>query len=215
MAGRWDSGLLVSLLLKRPGLAKQGQALMNSIALLTIFFLSIFLMTEKSVFIWNWWKNYINIDMPWRFLLDDDFSASTLAGIVIKGQGLPASPWPLLIATILVILALYTNRNHLRVNEYFEYPDSRLETYTGTSNSDNEYRPKWDDGGIVNNILPEASISQGEGELKIIKSKSNLLELAVRADKDIRLDVNILYFPGWKIFIDGRENKFKYAGRRG
>ena len=203
------------LLLKRPGLAKQGQALMNSIALLTIFFLSIFLMTEKSAFIWNWWKNYINIDMPWRFLLMTTFSASTLAGIVIKGQGLPGKAWPLLIAVILVILALYTNRNHLRVNEYFEYPDSRLETYTGTSNSDNEYRPKWDDGGIVNNILPEASISQGEGELKIIKSKSNLLELAVRADKDIRLDVNILYFPGWKIIIDGRENKFKYAGEKG
>ena len=51
--------------------------------------------------------------------------------------------------------------------------------------------------------------------MKIIKSKSNLLELAVRADKDIRLDVNILYFPGWKIFIDGRENKFKYAGEKG
>lgn len=187
----------------------------EALGLLAIFFLSIFLMTEKSVFIWNWWKNYINIDMPWRFLLMTTFSASALAGIVIKGQGLPASPWALLIATILVILALYTNRNHLRVNEYFEYPDSRLETYTGTSNSDNEYRPKWDDGGIVNNILPEASISQGEGELKIIKSKSNLLELAVRADKDIRLDVNILYFPGWKIFIDGRENKFKYAGEKG
>ena len=115
----------------------------------------------------------------------------------------------------MVILALYTNRNHLRVNEYFEYPDSKLETYTGTSNSDNEYRPKWDDGGIVNKILPEASILKGKGELKITKSKSNLLELAVRADEDIRLDVNILYFPGWKIYVDGKDSKFKYAGEKG
>ena len=143
------------------------------------------------------------------------FSGSALAGIVIKGPALQSKAWPLLISVILVILALYTNRNHLRVNEYFNYPDSRLETYTGTSNSDNEYRPRWDDGGIVNSILPEASISKGIGELKIIKSKSNLLELAVRTDEEIRLDVNILYFPGWKIFIDGRENKFKYAGEKG
>jgi hypothetical protein len=156
--------------------------------------------------------------MPWRFLLMATFSASVLAGIVIKGLALPDKARPLsalVFAFILVILALYTNRNHLRVNEYLDYPDSRLDSYAGTSNSDNEYRPKWDDGGIVNNLLPEASISQGKGELKIIKSKSNLLELAVRADEDVRLDVNILYFPGWKIFVDGKDNKFKYAGEKG
>jgi hypothetical protein len=171
-------------------------------------------MTEKSAPIWNWWKSFINIDMPWRFLLMTTFSASALAGIVIKGLALRSKARPLL-AIALVALAVYTNRNHLRVNEYLDYPDSGLKTYTGTSNSDNEYRPKWDDGGVANNILPEASISNGKGELKIIKSKSNLLELAVRADEDIRLDVNILYFPGWKIFVDGQENKFKYAGEKG
>ena len=142
------------------------------------------------------------------------FSASALAGIVIKGPALSGNAGPLL-AIILVILALYTNRNHLRANEYFDYSDTRLETYSGTSNSDNEYRPKWDDGGIVNSILPEASISKGNGELKVVSSKSNLLELAVEAEEDIRLDVNILYFPGWKIFVDGKENKFKYTGEKG
>ena len=187
----------------------------EALSLTLIFFLSIFLMTEKSTFIWNWWKNYINIDMPWRFLLMTTFSGSALAGIVIKGPALQSKAWPLLISVILVILALYTNRNHLRVNEYFDYPDTRLETYTGTSNSDNEYRPKWDDGGIVNSILPEASISKGNGELKVVDSKSNLLELAVEAKEEIRLDVNILYFPGWKIFVDGKENKFKYTGEKG
>ena len=143
------------------------------------------------------------------------FSGSALAGVVYKIYKNYNRYIAIFLLIGLVVLALYTNRNHLRVNEYLDYPDSRLETYTGTSNSDNEYRPKWDDGGIANNILPEASISKGKGELRIIKSKSNLLELAVRADEDIRLDVNILYFPGWKIFVDGQENKFKYAGEKG
>ena len=183
---------------------------LETLSLILIFFLSIFLMTEKSAFIWNWWKNYINIDMPWRFLLITTFSASALVGIVIKGPALRSRAGPLLISVILVILALYTNRNHLRVNEYFDYPDTRLETYTGTSNSDNEYRPKWDDGGIVNSILPEASISKGNGELKVVDSKSNLLELAVEAKEEIRLDVNILYFPGWKATLDGSEMAIDY-----
>ena len=146
------------------------------------------------------------------------FSASALAGIVIKvlkGPAFRSRAGPLLTAILLLGLAVYTNSNYLRVNEYFDYPDTRLETYSGTSNSDNEYRPKWDDGGIVNSILPEASISKGNGELKVVNSKSNLLELAVEAKEEIRLDVNILYFPGWKIFVDGKENKFKYTGEKG
>ena len=143
------------------------------------------------------------------------FSAGALAGLVIKGLALHGKARPLLIAVILVILAIYTNRNHLRVNEYFDYPDSRLETYRGTSNSDNEYRPKWVDGGIANTFRPEAQISQGNGELAVIRSKSNLLELAVRADENIRLDINTFYFPGWKIFVDGRDSVFKYAGEKG
>ncbi|MBI5357007.1 hypothetical protein HZB78_05380 [Candidatus Collierbacteria bacterium] len=186
----------------------------EALSLLLTFFLSIFLMTEPSAFIWNRWKNYINIDMPWRFLLMTAFSASALVGIVIKSLAL-RSRARLLLAIVLVALAFYTNRNHLRVNEYFNYPDARLKTYAGTSNSDNEYRPKWDDGGIVNSILPEASVFQGRGELKIVKSKSNLLELAVKAEENIRLDINILYFPGWNIFVDGKESKFKYAGEKG
>ncbi|MBI2309856.1 hypothetical protein HYU89_03070 [Candidatus Collierbacteria bacterium] len=207
--------LVAIFLLKRSLLfARERYILIESISLLVIFFLSIFLMTEKSTQIWNWWKNYINIDMPWRFLLITTFSASALAGIVIKGLALSCKARPLL-AIILVGLAIYTNRNHLRVNEYLNYPDSKLVEYRGTSNSDNEYRPKWDDGGIANTFKPEALISKGSGELTVIRSKSNLLELAVRADEDIRVDINTLYFPGWKVFVDGREINFKYAGEKG
>jgi len=206
---------VIFLLKRRLLFAYKSSSLIDIVQFLTIFFLSVFLMTEKSAFIWNWWKNYINIDMPWRFLLMTTFSAGALAGLVIKGLALHGKARPLLIAVILVILAIYTNRNHLRVNEYFDYPDSRLETYRGTSNSDNEYRPKWDDGGIANTFRPEAQISQGNGELTVIRSKSNLLELAVRADENIRLDINTFYFPGWKIFVDGRNNVFKYVGEKG
>ncbi len=205
---------LVLLIYKTYKSDKSYKTYVEILVLLIIFGSSVFLMTEKSSPIWNWWKNYVNIDMPWRFLLMTTFSASALAGAVIKGLVSRREAGPLL-AIILVAIALYTNRNHLRVNEYFDFPDSRLETYRGTSNSDNEYRPKWDDGGIANNVLPEALISQGKGELKIVGSKSNSLKFAVSADEDIRVDINTIYFPGWKVFVDGLENKFKYVGEKG
>ncbi len=194
---------------------RQGDSLIESITLLAIFFLSIFLMTEKSALIWNRWKNYINIDMPWRFLLMTTFASSALSAAAYNIYKNYNSYIAYLVMVLLVGLAVYGNRNHLRVNEYLDYPDSRLAEYRGTSNSDNEYRPKWDDGGIANTFRPEAQISQGNGEVTVIRSKSNLLELAVKADENIRLDINTFYFPGWKIFVDGGNSMFKYAGEKG
>ncbi len=143
------------------------------------------------------------------------FAGSALAAIVYNSYKIYNRYIAYLGMILLVGLTVYANRNHLRVNEYIDYPDSRLAQYRGTSTSDNEYRPKWDDGAVANTFRPEALISQGSGELTVIRSKSNLLELAVRADENIRLDINTLYFPGWKVFVDGRDSYFKYAGEKG
>lgn len=190
------------------------------LAMLFIFGASIFLMTKESAFIWNSWKSYINIDMPWRFLLMTTFSASALAALAAKVRPWPfvkvrPLPLPFLMAIVLVGIAAYANRNHLRVNKYISYPDEKLTQYRGTSNSDNEYKPKWDNTGITITMRPEAQISQGVGELKLIRSKSNLLDLAVKAEENIRLDVNTLYFPGWNVSIDGQPAALKYSGEGG
>src|SRR3989338_418516 len=174
-------GLAIFVCLKRILLAVlQGESLKETsgaLVMVLIFFLSIFLMTEKSAFAWNRWKNYINIDMPWRFLLMTTFAASALAAVSFKSLTFAEAKGMPLLAIVFLGLSVYTNRIHLRVNEYFDYPDSRLAKYRGTSNSDNEYRPKWDDGGIANTISKEAVISQGSGDLTVIRNKSNLLEL--------------------------------------
>jgi hypothetical protein len=85
--------VIIVLRLKRSLLGvRQGDSLIDTTSLLIIFLLSIFLMTEKSAFIWSWWKNYINIDMPWRFLLMTTFASSALAAIFLKGVFLKVPP---------------------------------------------------------------------------------------------------------------------------
>lgn len=184
-------------------------------ALLITFVMSIFLMTEKSVFIWSWWKKYINIDIPWRFLLMTTFTSSALAAAGFQSLTFTKAKVRLLVAVFLIGLALYANRNHLRVNEYVDYADSRLAEHQGTSNSDDEYRPVWDDVGVTKLTRPEALIASGEGELKVIESKSNLISLAVNSTQDIKVDINTIYFPGWQIFLDGRKWRFDYRGTGG
>lgn len=143
------------------------------------------------------------------------FSGSALAGVAYKSYKNYNRYIAYLTIIILVGLAVYANRNHLRVNEYLNYPDSRLTEYRGTSNSDNEYRPKWDDAGITRIFFGEARISTGSGQLTMVRSKSNLLQVAGNFDQDSRIDLNILYFPGWEVEVDGQKRPFKYAGEGG
>lgn len=182
-------------------------------ALLFMFGVSIFLMTANSDFIWQNWKNFVSIDIPWRFL-----SITTLSSAAAVGWftgSVKHRPVAIMILLSLLTLAFYTNRNHLRVNKYVDYPDSDLRSHSGTSNSYNEYRPRWDDVGITQSLRPEALISQGTGELRVIESTSKILNLAVKATNQIRLDINTLYFPGWAVSVDGRQTKFNYSGEGG
>lgn len=181
--------------------------------LLSMFGVSIFLMTANSDFIWQNWKNFVSIDIPWRFL-----SITTLSSAAAVGWftgSIKHRPVAIMTLLSLLTLAFYTNRNHLRVNKYIDYPDSDLRNHSGTSNSYNEYRPRWDDVGITQILRPEALISQGTGELRVIESTSKILNLAVKAAGEIHLDINTLYFPGWAVSVDGRQTKFNYSGEGG
>ena len=91
--------------------------------LIIIFLAGIFLMTEQSVFIWERWRNYINIDIPWRFLAIVTFSSAALSGWFIYQLKTRNIRFVLIIS--FVFLAVYANRNHLQVNKYIDYPDSK------------------------------------------------------------------------------------------
>lgn len=190
-----------------------GKSAWEVFGVLGMFFLSLFLMTERSSFVWNAWKQVVNIDMPWRFLFVTALAGSALSALVISSvDSIYAKTG---IATVLLGLALYGNRNHLRVNQYVEYPDERLITYEGTTNSDNEYRPVWDTLELSKKEVPEALISQGDGEISVIERSSRLLRVAVRSAESTRVDLRILYFPGWTVALDGQPHPFKYDGEGG
>lgn len=197
-------------LLRRTRLGKNAWEVLG---ILGIFVFSLFLMTERSSFVWNAWKQVINIDMPWRFLLVTTFAGSALSALVIFS--VDSMYAKIGIATIFLGLALYGNRNHLRVNQYVGYPDEQLTLYSGTTNSDNEYRPVWDTLELSKKAGPEALISQGHGELRVALSSSRLLRVAVRSSEPSRVDLRILYFPGWTVALDGQSYPFKYDGEGG
>lgn len=172
-------------------------------SLLAIFGISTYLMTDKSVFLWEGWRKWLNIDIPWRFLAVSTFTASVLAGWVV--YLIKSNLLRILVVIGIIGLAIYGNRNHLRVNKYIDYPDQELSGFRGTSNSFDEYRPRWENLGAVENRKEEFSVPIGKGEGAVVLNKSNELSLAVNLQDLTTVTFNILDFPGWDTLVDGKK----------
>lgn len=182
-----------------------------SLIFLLLFFLSLFLMLESSSWLWHQIVKIVYLDLPWRLLFMVVFTSSLLAGFVVKT--LRKNILLLPFAFCLLSLNLYANRNHLRVNKYIFYPDSFYQENKGTTTSFNEYTPKW-----AVHKMPEmqqagderVTIIEGEGEFKIKKLKSNLLEFELVNNQSVDLDINFLYYPGWQAIVDGKQKDIDY-----
>ena len=108
---------------------------------LIAFSLSIFLMLQVSQPVWDFLPLLPTVGIPWLFLPLAVFSAALSAGFLVKA----VKNHRLLIAvySLLIALALYGNRNHLRINEVRAYDNKFFESYIGVATGWNEHLPVW------------------------------------------------------------------------
>lgn len=146
---------------------------------LLAFGLSIFLMLNISRPVWDLAPLLPIIHIPWRFLSLAVFSAAWAGGLAVKMIKLKV--WRLMVSGLLIGLALYGNRNHLRINEARVYDQEFFDNYTGVATGWNEHLPIW---------VKTVDYDKPKTELP-----SNQL--------------NTLYYPGWLVKVDGLEVPIK------
>ncbi len=179
-----------------------------TIFFLFIFFFSIFMMLPISTPVWRLVNCFAYIDYPWRYLLLSVFSASILGGFVVW-----ASRNNKILIIGLLVLALYANRNHLRANKYLDWPPEAFVGEGDTSNTFDEYTPKWADRAYVKEKRPLVEVLQGEGDWQLLAKKTNKVELAVENEKESLYRLNLLYFPDVRLLVDGRPIGYDYKGK--
>jgi hypothetical protein len=139
---------------------------------LLVFALSIFLMLEQSKFIWDLPTPLQQVATPWRFLALAVFSSALIGSRA--GQLIKPKTWRFMVVGLLVVLALYGNRNHMRLNDKRVYDQTFLNSYTGVATGWNEHLPIW-----VKTVDYDRPGQPPPGQL------------------------NILYYPGWEVKVDG------------
>ncbi len=180
----------------------------TALALLLSFALSVFLMTGASSEIWRKLvSGSFVLDLPWRLLAITTFTASALAAFAIS-----IVPKYLKIGLIgsLIIVALYTNRNHLRINERLDFDNNWFANYAGTSNSYDEYRPSSTSQDLLKQPpLPAVTVEKGSADIHIIDDNPQKLLFDLDAKTTIEGRINTVYFPGWQLYVNNHPGDIK------
>jgi hypothetical protein len=113
------------------------------------------------------------------------------------------------IGILLIALAFYGNRNHLRTWEVVRYPDDFYTTQTnlffGSTDIAWESLPVWAKGkiptGFAKNIIEERESFNFKKETT---KKGERFRLMIENKEKQKVVVNLFYFPNWKIYADNQ-----------
>ena len=175
--------------------------------LLVGFVISILMLFDISAPIWAFLAKFTPVNYPYRFMLPAVFISSFLAGYLYTKL---AKPVRFVFAVLIILIALFTNRNHLRVNMYTNYA---LADYIGaeaTTSSYHEYWPKWAEIGLLARHFDSPVDTAGVKTQDVMQNEE---ELAFKAavPKDETITINHLAYPGINLYVDSVKTNYSRA----
>lgn len=196
------SPLLICILLKKE--KKNSIFILGFVLYLIIV---IFLMLPQSDFIWERIAVLQNFQFPWRFLSVVVFMTAVLGGFVLM---LTPKKLFYVIFLIMVLSPILLSRDYWKAESYMQKPENFFtDVYNGTTDT-GESAPIWSVRFMEKRAKEPIRIIFGKGEIKQLKRITTQHEYEIDAFEKMRIRENTLYFPGWKVFIDGKPVKIEF-----
>jgi len=201
---QWTVLVISTLLLIRRFFTqtKQKWSLVLSISVLLLCGMAIFLMIPQSLFLWKLFNIGAIIDFPWRITIIVVFLTAYLgAWLISTMQGNTRY----VVAIVLVFLALYGNRNHLGIIETLPYTQTYFRESDQTGDDWGEYASRFRKTRTSTQFPSRIQVVRGDAEIHIGENKSQhlLADIAVKKAADVQ--INIMYFPGWEVWMNTKQ----------
>ena len=171
------------------------------------FILLAFMTTPYSKGVWEGLRNYIPIDFPWRLLSILTLLSATLSGFIV---GYTSGRIKKITLFVLLFVCFYTTRNYQRVNQYTQVPLSLYIASERTTNTFDEYLPRW---ARISEVTKENRIPyETDSSVVITHLQQNAREVSLKAlsSGSASFILKNIYFPGMKLFINNRATLFSY-----
>jgi len=176
---------------------------------LILFVFSLFIMTSASEGIWSRLTILQNFQFPWRFLSITVFLAAVIGGISInrvirffeQKVHMKRKTYVLFMA-FFVLLGVSTYHMWHPSAYSLDSESSYKGIYPGTTDT-GESSPIWSVRFMEHTPSNPMEVIDGEALISLKDRTSTVHEYTIAAQKQTRVVENTLYFPGWKIYVDG------------
>lgn len=163
---------------------------------------SIFLMTGWSELIWAKITLLQKFQFPWRLLALAVFSGAFLGGATVSAF---SGRIGRLVTVILTITALLTTVSMWHAKTYsLKSEEYYSGIYNGTTDT-GESSPIWSVRFMETRAKAPLEVISGEASLVTMFRSTTEHDYQVNVKAKSRLLENTLYFPGWKVLVDGKE----------
>ena len=114
---------------------------------------------------------------------------------------------------LLVVILLSFSSQYILKNEYFDKGDAYYSTNEATTTVKNEYMPKW--VKVLPIERPQQKVILPDAVLSNLIIKPNKIIFSANVAKKSDATINMIYFPGWHVYIDGNDHQIRYNNPRG
>lgn len=163
---------------------------------------AIFIMFSQSDFIWSRFLILQNFQFPWRFLAITVFTCAVLGSLVFEKI---SDKFKMISIIIFVLSIIFLSRDYWRANGYLQKDESYFTGIYNSTTDTGESSPIWSIRFMEKRALSPIEVIGGAGKIVQIERKSTEHVYKVDAINKMQVRENTVYFPGWKVFVDGKE----------
>lgn len=171
-----------------------------------LLFMSLYIMTASSKSIWSAITLLQKFQFPWRFL-----SLSTFLAAVIGGITLSTKKNVLLIGYCLLVIGLTIQM--WQPKGYLIKPESYYSGIYPSTTDTGESSPIWSVRFMEHAPVAPLEVIDGLATITQGPRRTTLHEYTVKTQKPTLMIENTLYFPGWKIYVDGIPTEIQFQNQ--
>lgn len=206
--------LAFSLIWSARSLVKKKNVDLLQLILVIYVLIAVFIMLPYSNFIWSKVLLLQNFQFPWRFLAIPVFACAALAAI---GFDLIKKKFKKIAILLFVVTFVILNKGYWHANGYLQKPESAFTGVYDSTTDTGESAPIWSVRFMEKRSDSALEVISGKAEVVNIDRKAILHSYKIKAETEVRIRENTLYFPGWEVLVDGRKVsiQFQDAKNRG
>ncbi len=176
-----------------------------------LFFVTLFLMTKTSLPMWEIVTILQKFQFPWRLLSVSVFLCSIMIALIANAFKDRLS---LGIIAVFVVLLLFFNMNYGHAKGFIRHPEAFYTgIYNGTTDT-GESAPIWSVRFMEHRARNQSEVIDGAAQITRLARSTTNHEYLIVANAPSRIVENTLYFPGWRVSVNGKKVPIEFQDPR-